>query len=116
MCGTWIVTGQDKDDNISMKRSVLHGGTGRHRTGGVRYEELSFGSASTEGPRLTQSPGRPPAREPDRIWTAGVNWFVMPHVKVVANAIHESFTDAQRTPKPGETSFWSGVLRLQFVF
>ena len=32
--GTWIVTGQDKDDSISMKRSVLHGGPGRHRVGG----------------------------------------------------------------------------------
>jgi hypothetical protein len=40
----------------------------------------------------------------------------MEHVKVVANAIHESFEDSQRTPKAGETAFWSGVLRLQIVF
>jgi hypothetical protein len=37
-------------------------------------------------------------------------------VKVVANAIHEDFTDEQRTPAAGETAFWSGVLRLQVVF
>jgi hypothetical protein len=40
----------------------------------------------------------------------------MPHVKVVVNAIHESFEDAARTPKSGDTSFWSGVARLQIVF
>jgi hypothetical protein len=40
----------------------------------------------------------------------------MPHVKVVANAIHEDFEDPARTPLTGETSFWSGVLRLQIVF
>ena len=113
--GTWIVTGQDKDDNISMRRSVLHGGPGAIELA-LRYEQLSFGSASSEG-----LPERNPRAEHllenrDRIWTAGVNWYVMPHVKVVTNAIHEDFEDPARTPLSGETSFWSGVLRLQIVF
>jgi phosphate-selective porin len=113
--GTWIVTGQDKDDNISMRRSVLRGGPGAIELA-ARYEELTFGSASREGPPLSNPRADHLLENRDRIWTAGVNWFVMPHVKVVANAIHESFTDSQRTPKPGETSFWSGVFRLQFAF
>lgn len=113
--GTWIVTGQDKDDNISMRRSVLRGGPGAIELA-ARYEELAFGSASREGPPLSNPRADHLLENRDRIWTAGVNWFVMPHVKVVANAIHESFTDSQRTPKPGETSFWSGVFRLQFAF
>jgi phosphate-selective porin OprO and OprP len=113
--GTWIVTGQDKDDNISMRRSVLRGGPGAIELA-ARYEELTFGSASTEGPPLRNPRAEHLLENQDRIWTTGVNWFVMPHVKVVANAIHESFTDAQRTPKPGATSFWSGVFRLQFAF
>lgn len=113
--GTWLVTGQDKDDNISMRRSVLRGGPGAIELA-ARYESLGFGSADKTG-----IPSRNPRAEhllenTDRIWTAGVNWYVMPHVKVVANAIHESFTDPERTPKSGETSFWSGVLRLQVVF
>ena len=43
------MTGQDKDDNISMRRSVLHGGPGAIELA-LRYEQLSFGSASSEGP------------------------------------------------------------------
>lgn len=113
--GTWIVTGQDKDDSISMRRGLHRGGAGAIELA-LRYEELGFGSASEEG-----TPERNPRAEHlldnrDRIWTAGVNWYVMPHVKVVANAIHEDFEDAGRTPVTGETSFWSGVFRLQVVF
>jgi phosphate-selective porin len=113
--GTWIVTGQDKDDNISMRRSVLRGGPGAIEVA-LRYETLKFGSASTDGPPLRNPRADHLLENEDRIWTAGVNWYVMPHVKVVANAIHEEFDDAERTPLSGETSFWSGVLRLQVVF
>ena len=113
--GTWIVTGQDKDDNISMKRSVLHGGPGAIELA-MRYEELAFGSASSEGPASTNPRADHLESNGDRVWTGGVNWYVMPHVKVIGNAIHESFTDPARTPMAGATSFWSGVLRLQIVF
>jgi phosphate-selective porin len=113
--GTWLVTGQDKDDNISMRRSVLNGGPGAIELG-LRYERLSFGSASSAGPAESNPRAEHLLENSDRIWTAGVNWYVMPHVKVVANAIHEDFEDAARTPVAGETSFWSGVLRLQIVF
>jgi phosphate-selective porin len=113
--GTWLVTGQDKDQNISMRRAVIRGGPGAVELA-ARYEALGFGSASDEG-----LPERNPRAEhilenSDRLWTAGVNWYPMEHVKVVANAIHESFEDSQRTPLAGETVFWSGVLRLQIVF
>lgn len=113
--GTWIVTGQDKDDNISMRRSVLRGGPGAIEIAG-RYEALGFGSAGKEGTPLRNPRADHLLENRDRIWTAGVNWYVMPHVKVVANAIHEDFEDAARTPANGETSFWSGVFRLQVVF
>ena len=113
--GTWMVTGQDKDDNISMRRSVLRGGPGAIELA-ARYEELGFGSASQEGTPLRNPRADYLLENRDRIWTAGVNWYVMPHVKVVANAIHEDFEDAERTPLSGETSFWSGVFRLQIVF
>ncbi len=113
--GTWIVTGQDKDDNISMRRSVLRGGPGAIELV-ARYEELGFGSASSEGPPLRNPRADHLLGNRDRLWTTGVNWYAMPHVKVVANAVHESFTDSQRTADPGTTSFWSGVLRLQFAF
>ena len=113
--GTWIVTGQDKDDNISMRRGVHRGGPGAIELA-LRYEELGFGSASKEGPPQRNPRAEHLLENRDRIWTAGVNWYAMPHVKVIFNAIHESFTDDARTPLAGETSFWSGVARLQIVF
>jgi phosphate-selective porin len=113
--GTWIVTGQDKDDNISMRRSLLHGGPGAIELA-ARYEELGFGSASKEGLPFSNPRADHILENTDRIWTAGVNWYPAPHLKLVANAIHEDFEDAARTPKAGETAFWSGVFRLQIVF
>ena len=115
VAGTWIVTGQDKDDNVSMRRSVLHGGPGAIEVA-ARYEVLGFGSASREGPAFRNPRADHLLENHDRIWTAGVNWYVMPHVKVVANVIRESFDDDERTPLAGETTFWSGVARLQVVF
>jgi phosphate-selective porin OprO/OprP len=113
--GTWIVTGQNKDDNISMRRSLLHRGPGAIELA-LRYEELGFGSASSDGPAQRNPRAEHLLENRDRVWTAGVNWYAMPHVKIVGNAIHESFEDPERTPKAGETSFWSGVARLQIVF
>lgn len=115
VAGTWIVTGQDKDDNISMRRSLLRGGPGALELA-ARYEVLGFGSASRDGPAFRNPRADHLLESHDRIWTAGVNWYVMPHVKVVANAIRESFDDVERTPLAGETTFWSGVARLQIVF
>lgn len=115
VAGTWIVTGQDKDDAISMKRSLLHGGPGAIELA-ARVEALGFGSASTDGEAASNPRADHILGNRDRVWTAGVNWYAIPHVKVVANVIRESFSDAERTPKAGDTAFWSGVLRLQFVF
>jgi len=113
--GTWIVTGQDKDDNISMRRSLIRGGPGAIELA-ARYEELGFGSASRAGIAFRNPRADHLLENTDRIWTVGVNWYAAPHVKVVANAVHEAFDDEARTPQAGETTFWSGVLRLQIVF
>jgi len=98
-----------------MRRSLLHRGPGAIELA-LRYEELGFGSASSDGPAQRNPRAEHLLENRDRVWTAGVNWYAMPHVKIVGNAIHESFEDPERTPKAGETSFWSGVARLQIVF
>lgn len=113
--GTWIVTGQDKDDNISMRRSLIRGGPGAIELA-ARYEELRFGSASNEGVAFRNPRADHLLENEDRVWTVGVNWYPAPHLKVVANAIHEAFEDEARTPTSGETTFWSGVFRIQVVF
>ena len=52
----------------------------------------------------------------DRTITFGVNWLANRWVKVVANALRQTFEDEARTTVSGTTSFWSGLLRLQVVF
>jgi phosphate-selective porin OprO/OprP len=113
--GTWLVTGEDKDDNVNPRRALFRGGIGAIEVG-ARYDQLGFRSASTSGPPLRNPRAQHILPNVDRIWTAGVNWYVNRWVKVVANAIHESFEDEQRTPEAGVTTFWSGVFRLQIVF
>jgi phosphate-selective porin OprO and OprP len=113
--GTWLITGQDKDQSISMRRAVIRGGPGAIELA-ARYEVLGFSSASKEGPAESNPRAEHILENSDRLWTAGVNWYPMEHVKVVVNGIHESFEDSQRTPLPGQTAFWSGVVRLQIVF
>ncbi|MDH4067057.1 MAG: OprO/OprP family phosphate-selective porin, partial [Acidobacteriota bacterium] len=115
LSGTWIVTGQDKDDSISMRRSIPRGGPGAIELA-ARYEELGFASARKDGPPLRNPRADHILENRDRIWTIGVNWYPMSHVKVVANAVHEDFEDAERTPLEGATSFWSAVFRLQIAF
>jgi phosphate-selective porin OprO/OprP len=115
LSGTWIVTGESKDDNVNPRRSIIRGGTGAIEIA-ARYDQLGFGSASSEG-----EPERNPRAEhilgnTDHIWTLGVNWYPVRHVKIIGNAIHESFEDEERTPVAGKNSFWSGVLRFQLVF
>jgi phosphate-selective porin len=113
--GTWIVTGESKDDNINPRHPVYEGGAGAIELG-VRYDQLGFSSASQEGPALPGPRAPHILGNTDRAWTAGVNWYPMRHVRLIGNAIHEDFEDPARTPMPGQTGFWSGIFRLQLVF
>ncbi len=52
----------------------------------------------------------------DKVWTLGVNWMLNRWVRIITNAVHETFDDPSRTPDPGIDKFWSGLIRLQVVF
>jgi phosphate-selective porin OprO/OprP len=113
--GTWLLTGEKKDDHINPHKPLFRGGAGAIEIGG-RYDELGFGSASQAGPAYTNPRADHQVRNSDRVWTFGLNWFPNRWVKVVANGIHETFEDPKRTPKAGYTSFWTALLRTQLVF
>lgn len=115
LSGTWIVTGQDKDDSISMRRSLLRGGPGAIELA-LRYEELGFASAAREGAAERNPRAGHLLENRTGLWTAGVNWHLVPGVRVVFNGLREHFSDPARTPQPGETVFWSAVTRLQIAF
>lgn len=113
--GTWFVTGEDKDDNINPRRPLFQGGIGAVELG-VRFDELGFRSASAAGPAFTNPRADHQVPNSDRTWTFGVSWMPVRWVRVLTNAVHETFEDVSRAPIPGTASFWSGLLRLQVVF
>jgi phosphate-selective porin len=115
VAGTWFVTGEGKDDNVNPKRPLLKGGPGAIELA-VRYEQLGFSSASKEGTSFTNPRAQHLTPNTDSVFTFGVNWITTRWTRVIVNAIHEDFEDANRTPIPGTTSFWSGLVRLNIVF
>ena len=113
--GTWFITGEDKDDNINPRKPLFGGGIGAIELG-VRFDELELSSASKAGVAFTNPRADYQVRNSDRTWTFGVSWMPIRWVRVVGNAIHETFEDVARAPKSGVASYWAGLLRLQVVF
>jgi phosphate-selective porin OprO/OprP len=113
--GTWILTGENKSDEIEPDKPLFTGGIGAIEIG-ARYDELGLESARHDGPAFSnpRSDNLIPAK--DKTWTFGVNWFTSKWVRVQVNAIREEFVDAVETPVNGTTVFWAGVARLQIVF
>jgi phosphate-selective porin OprO/OprP len=112
--GTWLVTGEGKSEDIEPRRPLFQGGMGAIELG-VRYDQLGFRSGGGEGQAFRNPRADRLLANTDHVWTLGVNWFPNRWVRVMANAIHERFDDAARTPKPGVTSFWSALFRTRFV-
>jgi phosphate-selective porin OprO/OprP len=115
VAGTWFVTGEDKDENVNAKSPLLKGGIGAIELA-ARYEQLKFESASKEGTPFTNPRSEYLLPNSDNVFTVGVNWITSRWTRVIVNAIHEDFDDATRTPQPGTSSFWSGLVRLNIVF
>ena len=115
VAGTWLLTGEDKEDFNNPRNPLFDGGVGAFEVG-ARYEKLQFESADKIG-----SPFRNPRAEhiypnSDSVVTLGVTWYLNRWVRLMANGIREELEDAQRTPIPGTTEFWSAIGRVQLVF
>ena len=116
IAGTWVVTGENRDGGVNVKRPFLQGGFGAVEVA-ARFEKLRFASAG--------SPAEPPSRSPraaniaanaDRAWTLGVNWYVNRWVKVRFNAINEQLDDPELGPAPGSSSLWTMVTQFGIGF
>ena len=112
---TWIVTGEDKDSDVTPNNPLFRGGIGVVELG-VRYDRLTFESASKEGPDFTNPRSDHLTPNADSTVTFGVNWMPIRWVKVVANGIRQSFSDVNRVPVAGTADYWSGLVRLQVAF
>ncbi|MGH9253993.1 MAG: OprO/OprP family phosphate-selective porin [Vicinamibacterales bacterium] len=110
--GTWLITGEEKKDNIDPARPFLQGGFGALEIAG-RVEALTFGSGpSNERP----SPGPRAHRileRKDAVWTVGMNWYVNRFVRIQADLIREQREEGGAVlPTLGRA--WSRTLRVQF--
>ena len=112
---TWILTGEDKDSDVTPNDPLFGGGIGVVEVG-ARYEQLTFESASKEGPDFTNPRSEHLTPNTDSVLTFGVNWMPIRWVKVVANGIRQTFDDVNRAPIVGTAGYWSGLLRLQVAF
>lgn len=112
---TWIVTGEDKDSDVLPNDPLFGGGIGVVEVG-VRYDRLTFESAAKEGPDFTNPRSEHFTPNTDSTLTFGVNWMPIRWVKVVANALRQTFDDVNRAPIVGTPGYWSGLLRLQVAF
>ena len=115
LSGTWLLTGEEKEGFNNPRRSLFAGGFGALEVG-ARIETLTFESVDKSGPAFRNPRAAHILPNSDDVLTLGVNWFVNRWVRVTVNAIREEFEDADRTPVPGITTFWSGVGRLQLAF
>jgi phosphate-selective porin OprO and OprP len=112
--GTWLLTGERKDDSVEPRNPLFTKGFGAVEVG-ARYETIHFGSALTEGVPLDSSRGDPLLGNSEGIWTLGVNWYLNKWGKIVVNGIREAFEDPDRAALTGKKAGWSSVLRLQFA-
>lgn len=118
---TWIVTGEDKDSDVTPNQPLFQGGLGLFEIG-ARYDRLSFTSANAAGAAFRNP--RSDVLLPNTVstFTFGGNWLVNRWAKVVANAFRQSYDDVERAPRVvgsetfGPTVFWSGLVRLQIAF
>jgi len=114
VAGAWVVTGEKRAGGVEPRRPLFQDGIGAIEAA-ARYDRLDAAShASGElpetNPRAVNFDGNG-----EGIWTIGVNWYVNRWVKIQLNGIRETFDDIDRSPRPGRTTFVTGVCRLQFV-
>lgn len=112
---TWLVTGENKQGFSTPRRPLLRGGLGAVELA-ARYESLAFASVDQAGPAFRNPRAAHILGNGAQIWTLGVNWFPNRWARVTANAVRETYDDAERTPVVGVSRFWSAIGRVQLVF
>ena len=113
--GSWVVTGENKSENLTPKKPLFKGGIGAIEVA-ARYDQLGFRSATSEGPAFTNPRADHLVPNTDQVWTFGVNYFANRWVRLVGNAIHEHFEDPKRSIVSGTAGFWSLLFRFQLDF
>ena len=116
VAGTWLLTGETKEEDVVPKRPLLQGGFGAIELG-ARYERMLLGSsADASEPAFDNPRAENLLRNHDDAITVGLTWYLNRWLKVQGNAIRETFEDPARLPLTATTTYWSYVSRLQLAF
>ena len=81
----------------------------------ARYERLWFDSVGGTDPPFRNSRAETISRTGERALTLGINWTLNRFARIQINGIREHIDDPERNPVPNGATFWSRVIRLQFV-
>jgi phosphate-selective porin OprO/OprP len=112
----WVLTGEKAAGGIEPRREFIKGrGIGAVQIA-ARYEQLRYGSA--EHPGLPSRSSRAPNiySESERVATFGVNWYLNRFTRIQFDHIREVVEDREKVPIPGQDTYWSHFVRVQFVF
>lgn len=112
--GTWLLTGEKKEGGVDPRREVIHKMIGAVEIAG-RYEQIRFGSREHPGEPFSNPRAENILGNSDRVFTAGVNWYVNRWIKLQFNGIRERIEDPERSPILGRPRYWTAVGRLQVV-
>ncbi|MGC4081919.1 MAG: porin [Vicinamibacterales bacterium] len=113
--GTWLITGDRKDRPVEPERPLPTKGVGAIELA-VRIERLWFDSKDTGEPAFSNSRAEVILPTGNKVFTAGVNWYLNRWMKLQFNAIHQEVEDAGRTPlADGGTKWWGTVFRAQLA-
>jgi phosphate-selective porin OprO/OprP len=114
LSGTWLVTGDKKEGGVDPRREIFHRAIGAVELA-VRYEQIRFASAEHPGEAFSNPRAENILQNSDRVFTAGVNWYVNRWIKMQFNGIRERVEDPARAPILDRTRYWTAVGRLQIV-
>jgi len=114
LSGTWLVTGEKKEGGVDPRREIFHRAIGAVELA-ARYEQIRFGSAEHPGDAFSNPRAENILQNSDRVFTAGVNWYVNRWIKMQFNGIRERVEDPERSPIVGRGTYWSAIGRLQIV-
>lgn len=107
--GSWLLTGEKNDGNITPRHPVLQGGAGAIEVA-ARLEWASLGSASGEEPSSSARSAHI-LRQAQTGWTVGMNWYLNRFARVQTNVIRTVRSEGH-VPLPGGDT-WATVIRLQ---
>lgn len=111
VAGAWRVAGR--------RPSRVTDSGGGHRFGrldaAARFEGMAVRTSASSVPALRNPRAVHLLTQSMRGWTVGATWHATPWLRMQANVMRETLSDALRSPVTGRQAFWTHVVRVQWL-